>query len=84
LEENEEALELWQAVSTQWRASGFGLVGLDYMALWKAAEVLEIEMTSPLFKKIQALERFELARARDDRAGEEKKSEDTQAQGGAR
>jgi hypothetical protein len=71
--ENEDAWDLWQAVNTQWRASGFGLVGLDYPAVWQTAEILEIEVTKPLFKKIQALERFELSRSRktNDEQGEE-------------
>ena len=43
-------------VQTQWRASGFGLVGLDYNAVLKMAELAEIPLTVPTLHKIQALE----------------------------
>jgi len=31
--ENRDAMRLWLAAQTQWRSSGFGLIGLDYTAL---------------------------------------------------
>jgi hypothetical protein len=58
--ENDEALELWLAVRTQWRAAGFGLVGLDYPAVERMAERLEIELSFCMLRKIQALERYSL------------------------
>lgn len=63
--ENEEAWELWQHVLTQWRAGGFGLVGLDYRAVEFVAGVIDIPVTKQVLKKIQALERFELSRANE-------------------
>ena len=55
-EENLDAWELWNLAQTQWRASGFGLVGLDYNAMLKMADLAEIPLTIPTLHKIQALE----------------------------
>lgn len=62
LEANEEAWELWCAANTQWRAAGFGVVGLDYTAVLAVADVLGIVVTAPMLQKVAALERFELER----------------------
>ena len=43
-------------VQTQWRVSGFGLVGLDYNAMLKMADLAEIPLTIPTLHKLQALE----------------------------
>ncbi len=61
--ENLEAMELWRSVMTQWRAGGFGLIGLDYAAVQVVARLLGIELSVCTLAKIQALEAFELARA---------------------
>jgi hypothetical protein len=58
---NAEAWELWKAVQTQWRAAGFGVIGLDYGVLIRLAELMRIEWTPALLKKIQALEDAVLA-----------------------
>jgi len=72
--ENEEALELWEAVATQWRAGGMGVVGLDYAEVRAWASDLAIDLSPCLWSKIRALERHELERAYADRgsAGIEK------------
>jgi hypothetical protein len=77
-EENEEAWELWEAAYTQWRSSGFGRTGLDFPAVGLIAGWLEIEMTGPLFRKIKALERFELSR---QAGGEDEEACDAQDDG---
>lgn len=63
--ENRDAMRLWLAAGTQWRSAGFGLVGLDYAALALVAGLLRppVDLDPHCFDKIQALERFELARA---------------------
>ena len=55
LPEEEEALELWLAVNTQWRV-GMSLVGLDYNVLFKMADRLEIDLSPCVMKKIRRLE----------------------------
>jgi hypothetical protein len=56
--ENGEALELWSAIDTQWRVGGMGgVIGLDWTAVAAIAEILCIELTPTLFRKIKALER---------------------------
>lgn len=62
--ENTEAIEVWADVQTQWRVGPFGLVGIDYQAARIAAEELEVEWCLCLKRKIQAIERFEIKRAR--------------------
>ena len=57
---NEEALELWLASRTQWRAGGVGVVGIDYLAVQQEAERLEIDLNRCLMRKVQALEQLEL------------------------
>ena len=58
--ENQEVLHLWQSIRTQWRAAGFGLVGLDYPAVRGEAEKIGINTDTCNWRKIQALERCEL------------------------
>lgn len=67
-EENLEAWTLWRAVSTQWRTSLSGAIGLDYNAVLRVAEVLGIEMGQGLLGKLQALEAATLKRPRRDAA----------------
>lgn len=63
--ENEDAWELWLAVHTQWRMGGMGPCGLDYPAVVQVAGLLGIEMSTPLLRKIQCLERHDLAKLAD-------------------
>lgn len=60
-------MRLWEGVSTQWRTSGFGLVGLDYSVIPDVARMLlpPVRYTPRLFAKLQGLERAELVRQRD-------------------
>ena len=46
---------LWCRCSTQWRV-GMDIVGLDYNALFKVAEVYGITVTPRVLEGIQALE----------------------------
>lgn len=56
LTENIDAWELWNACATQWRASAFGPLGLDYSIVFKMAEFLEITIDNDMMQKIKALE----------------------------
>lgn len=47
---------------TQWRGGGFGVLGLDYVAVDLVAELIGVELSLCTLKKIQALEQFELER----------------------
>lgn len=40
--DNVRALSLFDAVGTQWRASGFGLIGLDYNVLYRRMDRLHL------------------------------------------
>lgn len=62
LEANRDALDLWRAVRTQWRASGFGLIGLDYPAVRQEAEEMGIDFSVCNKGKIKALESWYLDR----------------------
>ena len=50
-----DAWRLWCRCATQWRV-GMGVVGLDYVALFKVAEVYGIAVTPLILEGIQALE----------------------------
>ena len=56
MEANEEAWELWSEVKTQWRSSGFSILGLDYPSLYLEADRLQIPLTPRMMRKIKALE----------------------------
>jgi len=60
MDENRDAWDLYCAMQTQWRASGFGVIGLDYAQIWPVAELLEIDVTQDVFRKIRLLEAEEL------------------------
>lgn len=60
--ENNEALELWLAVRTQWRGGGMGVIGLDYAEVRQWAMDLDIDLSPAVWGKIKALEAFELER----------------------
>lgn len=66
LGENRQALELFLACQSQWRAGFAGVVGLDYCGVEKAAAWLEIPMTRDVFRKIQVLERAVLLKQRKE------------------
>ncbi|WP_369688322.1 DUF1799 domain-containing protein [Desulfatitalea tepidiphila] len=56
LPENQDALELWLAVQTQWRAGPMGVIGLDYNVLYQEAIRLGIDLSPGVMKKIRTLE----------------------------
>jgi hypothetical protein len=62
--ENEDAWRLWLAGQTQWRGAGLGIIGLDYPALELVGRLLlpPVELDPTTLRKVQALERAELAR----------------------
>ena len=62
LPENVDVMELWKYMTSQWRVSGFGFAGLDYNALYRTAEVMQIQMTEDILVKIQRLEAYTLER----------------------
>jgi hypothetical protein len=65
--ENEDAWELWLEVATQWRSTGFSILGLDYASLYRETERLQIAPTTRTIRKIKALEALCLEEARHDR-----------------
>ena len=53
---NEDAWHLWSLVQTQYRASGFGLIGLDYSTLFELADRFAFDLNPAMLEKIRALE----------------------------
>ena len=70
MKENRDAWDLWMPTQTQWRASGFGLVGLDYPVVFDMADRLGIKMNYPMLRKMQVLERTVVATAHGLQVGE--------------
>jgi hypothetical protein len=70
--ENTDAMQLWLAVRTQWRAGGMGVVGLDYAEVRRWARDLDMALSPGLWSKSRRLEYFELERqaGHADRQGE--------------
>jgi len=58
---NLEVWDLWQSAATQWRASGFGLVGLDYPAVLSVARIMGVTIGDVELQKLQVLESAVLA-----------------------
>lgn len=54
--ENDLALELVLASQTQLRTTMGGVIGLDYNAVWRVADVLGVEMTPEILRKLRAVE----------------------------
>ena len=59
---NEETWILWIQSNTQWLGGGMGLIGLNYNAVEGEANRNEIKMNRAMWKKIKALELYELNR----------------------
>jgi hypothetical protein len=53
---NLDVWDLWQSAATQWRASGFGLIGLDYQAVHLVAGLVGVTLTDAVLQKLQVLE----------------------------
>ena len=62
LPDNEEVWELWAAVSSQWRTTFGGLVGLDFGAVREIANLLDVDLTRDIFEKLRTLELATLER----------------------
>ena len=56
MQENFDALELWNQVNTQWRAGAMGVIGLDYAEVRIRAKELDIELNECIWRKIKVLE----------------------------
>jgi hypothetical protein len=69
LKENIDVFDLWDAAGTQWRSGGFSVVGLDYPAVYKIAEVIGIEETPILHQKLRILESLQLRKWSKKEAG---------------
>lgn len=65
LPENEDAFFLFKEIKTQWRAAGFGLIGLDYNVLYQEGERLGVDLSPCVMKKIKACEAAVLAKQRE-------------------
>jgi len=65
---NIEAWALWSLIGTQWRDGYSGIIGLDYPAVFKVAEVMGFEMEPATFLKIRTLEHLQLEKAHAPRA----------------
>ena len=63
---NIDIWELWQAVATQWRASGFGLVGLDYPSVQLVACLLGVTLNDAALQRIQLLESWTLTKMAEE------------------
>jgi len=64
--ENADTWELWHSAVTQWRASAFSLIGLDYNAVYLIAETVGIQITPSILKKLQFLEHKALEKSREE------------------
>lgn len=54
--EHEPALRIFQRSMTQWRAAPGGLVGLDYVAVFRVAEVLAVRLDESVMDDLQTME----------------------------
>jgi len=55
-------MRLWSLCQTQWRTCSVGLVGLDWPAVLQIAALHGITVGPSMFRKIQALEIYEITR----------------------
>jgi len=65
LPENIPVWNLWLLVQTQWRVGGIALIGLDYAAVFRVAELYGLQMTPQVFEGLQCLEYDTLEEQRD-------------------
>lgn len=54
--ENGDFFNLWNAVSTQWRVGMDGPIGLDYPAVFAVADLLNIDVTPAMLRKLRVIE----------------------------
>lgn len=65
--ENLDAWQLWLAVRHQWRTGFDAIAGLDFTAVRHMAEMLEIDVTPCMAKKLALLEEYTLGRWQERR-----------------
>ena len=66
-EVNRETLHLWLSVQTMWEYAGMGQVtGINYDRVENEARRQEIDLNRCMWRKIKALERYELKRQAED------------------
>lgn len=71
LAENREVWQLWSYCNGQVRTAGLGsVVGIDYNAMFKVADLLGIDMIPAVLAKVQALE--EVLRKKVNKDGKRK------------
>lgn len=74
--EAREALRLFAAVGSQWRVGMSGATGLDYVAAYKVAETIGVEIDDDVLPLLQVLEADQIeewqAQAERDRAKAQK------------
>lgn len=58
--EAREALRLWGVVQSQWRVGMAGATGLDYVAAYRVAETIGVEMDETVLALLQELEAEQL------------------------
>lgn len=54
--EHWQALEMFLAVQTQWRAGGSGVIGLDYKVILELCSIYEVTDTKQLLQDMQVME----------------------------
>lgn len=68
--DNFEVYELLRASATQWKTSAMGdTIGLDYNAVFKIAEILEIQIDHEKLKVLQAVEWAVISKAEGGEIG---------------
>jgi hypothetical protein len=70
---NLDVWDLWQSAATQWRASGFGLIGLDYPAVRFVAGLVGVTLNDAVLQKLQVLEGLTLMSQMETAKKEQKK-----------
>ncbi|MBA2881834.1 hypothetical protein HNR65_002165 [Desulfosalsimonas propionicica] len=75
--QNADAWELYNVAATQWRFGPNGITGLDFPAVFELAEIMEIEKSADLLRKLKALETSALDAAE---AARQKRQKDTHDQ----
>lgn len=66
-----QALELWSAISTQWRVGFGGPYGLDYNAMYLVAGTMRVEMTPKMLRKMRRLEADALTAMSENNEGDD-------------
>lgn len=59
---------LWTKINTQWRSNGFGVIGLDFPAVFEIAKIYDIEINRSVFEKLKVLENKELIKQQKEQS----------------